>query len=452
MSTVEPLPPPHPAAAHLHLRLRGRAAARPTTPPPSTPGSPRRGCPTTAPSWPRPPTDAIWVGDARDMDRCGDVADNSVALVVTSPAVLRRQGVRGGPRGRARPGRLRGLPGHAPRRLQPVLRQARAGRAHRGQRGQPGPQALPVPVPRRHRPARAAGLPPAGRDRLAEEPRRRRLVRLGHLPATRQPGAARRVRADHRGLQGPLRPGPDPRRAARPGPPPRGHHHHGRVRRRHHRRLGHPHRVGHPGGPSGTLPGRAAPPAHRALHLPRRPGPRPVHGIGIDGRGRGAHRAALRRLRHRRGLRGPGRAAGGRGAGRRLRAGVRRTEPAAGDRGRRAGPPRPKAPPSPTPRPRPTPSRSGRRPATSPSRRWSPPGSWTSRTAWPTGISGWASTSGPGTPPAAPGCSSCPGPSRPPGPACADPTCCGRRWARPASCTRRGSTVAPGTTSARWCC
>jgi site-specific DNA-methyltransferase (adenine-specific) len=30
-------------------------------------------------------TDTIWVGDARDMDRWGEVADNSVALVVTSP-------------------------------------------------------------------------------------------------------------------------------------------------------------------------------------------------------------------------------------------------------------------------------------------------------------------------------------------------------------------------------
>lgn len=30
-------------------------------------------------------TDAIWVGDARAMDRWGEVADNSVALVVTSP-------------------------------------------------------------------------------------------------------------------------------------------------------------------------------------------------------------------------------------------------------------------------------------------------------------------------------------------------------------------------------
>ena len=34
----------------------------------------------------RPSTlDAIWVGDARWMDRYGDIADNSVALVVTSP-------------------------------------------------------------------------------------------------------------------------------------------------------------------------------------------------------------------------------------------------------------------------------------------------------------------------------------------------------------------------------
>ncbi len=30
-------------------------------------------------------TDRIWVGDARDMDRHGDIADSSVALVVTSP-------------------------------------------------------------------------------------------------------------------------------------------------------------------------------------------------------------------------------------------------------------------------------------------------------------------------------------------------------------------------------
>jgi DNA modification methylase len=35
-----------------------------------------------APPW---STDVIWVGDARDMDRYGDIADKSVALVVTSP-------------------------------------------------------------------------------------------------------------------------------------------------------------------------------------------------------------------------------------------------------------------------------------------------------------------------------------------------------------------------------
>ena len=32
--------------------------------------------------------DEIWVGDARAMDTCGDVADASVALVVTSPPYL----------------------------------------------------------------------------------------------------------------------------------------------------------------------------------------------------------------------------------------------------------------------------------------------------------------------------------------------------------------------------
>ena len=33
----------------------------------------------------RPGTDEIWVGDSRDMDSSGDIADASVALVVTSP-------------------------------------------------------------------------------------------------------------------------------------------------------------------------------------------------------------------------------------------------------------------------------------------------------------------------------------------------------------------------------
>ncbi len=34
---------------------------------------------------PHASTDRLWVGDARDIDACGDVADDSVALVVTSP-------------------------------------------------------------------------------------------------------------------------------------------------------------------------------------------------------------------------------------------------------------------------------------------------------------------------------------------------------------------------------
>ena len=50
------------------------------------------------------------------------------------------------------------------------------------------------------------------------------------------------------------------------------------------------------------------------------------------------------------------------------------------------------------------------------------------------------------------GCSSCPERSRPPGPAFADRTCCGRHWARPPSCTRPVSVGPRETTSVRWCC
>ncbi len=107
--------------------------------------------------------------------------------------------------------------GHAPRRLRPVLREAGARWPHRRERGQPGPQALPVAVPGRDRSTRTARLPAAGRDHLAEEPCRRRILRLGHLPAAGQPGAPRRLRTDHRGLQGPVRPGPRPRTSAQPG-------------------------------------------------------------------------------------------------------------------------------------------------------------------------------------------------------------------------------------------
>ena len=43
--------------------------------------------------------------------------------------------------------------------------------------------------------------------------------------------------------------------------------------------------------PSGTVPGRAPAAAHRALHVPRRPRPRSLHGLGHDGGGGDPHRA-----------------------------------------------------------------------------------------------------------------------------------------------------------------
>ena len=56
----------------------------------------------------------LWVGDARDMDAHGDVAGNSVALVVTSPPYFAgkeyEEAVGGGPC----PRRLQGLLANAP--------------------------------------------------------------------------------------------------------------------------------------------------------------------------------------------------------------------------------------------------------------------------------------------------------------------------------------------------
>ena len=161
--------------------------------------------------------DTLWVGNARDMDRYGEVADNSVALVVTSPPYFAGKEYESVPRSGARPRRLPRLPGHAARRIRAMLREARARRAHRGERGQPGPQALPVAVTGRHRPPRAARLPPAGRDHLEEESGRRGILRLGHLPTAGQPGPSRRVRADHGGVERSVRPRPHPRPASTRG-------------------------------------------------------------------------------------------------------------------------------------------------------------------------------------------------------------------------------------------
>jgi hypothetical protein len=66
---------------------------------------------------------------------------------------------------------------------------------------------------------------------------------------------------------------------------------------------------------SRAVPGRAAPPSDRAVHLPRRRGPRPVPRGGVDGRGGRARRPATCRSRRRTRLRRPRRAASGRSPG-----------------------------------------------------------------------------------------------------------------------------------------
>ncbi len=71
-----------------------------------------------------------------------------------------------------------------------------------------------------------------------------------------------------------------------------------------------PERACHTGRASRPVPGRAPAATHRAVHLRRRPRPRPVHGVGHDGRRRAAQPSPLRRLRHRIGVRPYRRATG----------------------------------------------------------------------------------------------------------------------------------------------
>ncbi len=160
-------------------------------------------------------------GDARHM---GEVADASVALVVTSPPYfagkqyeqeLERDGV---------PSSYLRVPRHADRGLRRVRAGAGAGRAHRRQRRQPRAQAVPQPVGRRrpHPRARSRSAP-ARRADLAEGRGRQRLVRLGIVPQRRQPGVARRHRAGDRRQQGALRPGAHPAPARRRGTATREH-------------------------------------------------------------------------------------------------------------------------------------------------------------------------------------------------------------------------------------
>ena len=85
-----------------------------------------------------------------------------------------------------------------------------------------GRKPVPIPVAGRHRPARTTRLPAPRGDHLAEEPCRRRIVRLGHLPATRQPGVARRVRTDHVASKGRFDRAITPDQRARQGLPSEG--------------------------------------------------------------------------------------------------------------------------------------------------------------------------------------------------------------------------------------
>ena len=120
-------------------------------------------------------------------------------------------------------------------------------------------------------------------------------LRLGFVhEGVRQPGAARPDRADRRRRQGPVRPGASTgRSASRPGLPLGVDDRSATTSWRGRSTCGEfPPRVATPRRPPGAVPGRAAAPLHRALHLRRRRRARPVHGRGHHGRGRGSAPAA----------------------------------------------------------------------------------------------------------------------------------------------------------------
>ena len=381
---------------------------------------------------PHAAVDQIWHGDARAMDANGAHRRRFGRPGGHLAALLRRQGLRGGARRGRHPRRLPRVPRDAPGRVRRVRPQARTGRADRGQRRQPGSQAVPVAVVRRHRHPRGPRSAAAGRGHLAEGQERRRFVRLGQLPAPRQPRAARRHRAHHRRLQGPVRPG-----GRRQGPSA---HRHAerrvddrrRLPRVNARRLGVRPRERPPGQPPGAVPGRAAQAPHRPLHLRRRSRPRPVHGRRLHGGGGGPGRSTLRGVRHRRHLH--------RRRARTSRA-PSRTPTVRPSRSPSPRDGRPRRPPRPAtswpPGPRRPPWRSGCS---------SSPASSTSPTR-PTSATGASrSTSGLKAPTGRRGSSWSPAASRPHRRASAAPTSCGGRSVRPRSSPDTGERVLVLTT------
>ena len=182
--------------AGLPRRTSASPSARTTTRRRSTRGSTRPTCRPTRPSR-RPATvDRIIVGDARVDDRGADELGGAGRHLA---AVLRRQGLRGGARRGRHPGHVPRLPADAARRVRRVRARARAGRPHRGERRQPRPPPVPIAGRRRHHhPAGRSAPAAARRDRVGEAARCVGLVRVGLVPAARQPGAARRQRAGDR--------------------------------------------------------------------------------------------------------------------------------------------------------------------------------------------------------------------------------------------------------------
>ena len=226
------------------------------------------------------------------------VESNSVALVVTSPPYFAGKEYEQTPGAERRPGHVLRVPGSPPWRLRGVQTGARARWADRRQRGQSGSAPLPVIGRRRHPDPPGPRAAAAGRSHLVEGPGRRWFMRLGDLPATEQPVlrdvTERIVIASKGRFDRALNAGP----AAGPGLPSRGRSPVtsfwrrpptcGRFRRR-----------APPG--SGTPPrSPSSSPSASSSSTPTR-GPRPgsVHGLGFDRRRRPPHQPALHRLRHR---------------------------------------------------------------------------------------------------------------------------------------------------------
>ena len=217
----------------------------------------------------------------RRRDMAG-VADNSVALVVTSPPVLRRQGVRGRRSARATSRRnyleylemLHDVFAECVRMLEPGGRIA----VNVANLGRKPYRSLSADVTD---PRRTTGPAAARRGHLGEGPGRRRLLRVGLVPAARQPGAARPDRAGRRRQQGPLRPrGPADEAGEAAGCRTSASLFKDEFMEATTDVWEMPPESANAGRPPGAVPGRAARAPDPALHLRGRPRARPVHGSG----------------------------------------------------------------------------------------------------------------------------------------------------------------------------